>query len=184
MKAKGLRVFAAIMFLVGIAAGVVALIVSDATLKGVIALLLSVAIGLVVAIILCAVANNKEKRERIRASMDVVDDASVFDPIENNEITIAEDIPAIDNILDEDDDFILDPINEDVVDAPKTKYQIVREKIIEHTPLTEEQLDKAEKIGKVAIPVAAAASVVLMAAKLASYQKSERRRRAFFNWIS
>lgn len=179
MKAKGLRVLAAIMFLVGIVAGVVALIVADATIKGVIALLLSVAIGLIVAIILCAVANNKEKRERIRASMNMVEDATILDSIESDEIAIADDVPAIDDIIDDDADIIIDDI-----DAPKTKYQIVREKIIEHTPLTEEHLDKAEKIGKVALPVAAAASVLLMAAKLAGYQKSERRRRAFFNWIS
>lgn len=179
MKAKGLRVLAAIMFLVGIVAGVVALIVADATIKGVIALLLSVAIGLIVAIILCAVANNKEKRERIRASMNMVEDATILDSIGSDEIAIADDVPAIDDIIDDDADIIIDDI-----DAPKTKYQIVREKIIEHTPLTEEHLDKAEKIGKVALPVAAAASVLLMAAKLAGYQKSERRRRAFFNWIS
>ena len=183
MKATGLRVCAAIIFLIGIVAGVIAFISADAAFTGVIALLLFVAIGFAIALILCIIANskeNKEKRANINAAMNAVEDVTVLD---SDEIAIAEDVPAIDDIF-ADDEFLLDPIEEEAeVDAPKTKYQIVREKIIAHTPITEEHLDKAEKIGKVAIPVAAAASVVLMAAKLAGYQKNERRRRAFFDWI-
>ena len=75
----------------------------------------------------------------------------------------------------------VEPVEE--VELPKTKYQILRDKIVEHTPITYEQLDKAEKVGKVAIPVAAATAVVLMVAKLASYRKQEIRRRTFFDWL-
>ncbi|MBE6700090.1 MAG: hypothetical protein E7584_07635 [Ruminococcaceae bacterium] len=189
MKAKGLRVFAGLIILVGIVAGVAALIIDNCGTMGIIALGLSVAIGVVIACILFAVANNKEKRERIRASMEAVEDASIFDPIEepvvedivfDDEVSEYGDIPEF--IPEENTDLIFDPIEEEV-EVPKTKYQMVRDFVVEKTPITNEQIDKAEKIGKVAIPVAAVATVVLMAAKLASYRKSEIRRRTFFDWL-
>ncbi len=186
MKAKGLRVFAGLIILVGIVAGVVALILANGDPMGIVALGLSIAIGVVIACILFAVANNKEKRERIRASMEAVEDASIFDPIEE---PVAEDIILDDTVSEfgdlpefaPEEEFAVEPVEE--VELPKTKYQILRDKIVEHTPITYEQLDKAEKVGKVAIPVAAAATVVLMVAKLASYRKSEIRRRTFFDWL-
>ena len=189
MKAKGLRVFAGLIILVGIVAGVVALILANGDPMGIVALGLSIAIGVVIACILFAVANNKEKRERIRASMEAVEDASIFDTIEEVE-PVVEEIVLDDTVSEFGDipEFIpeeevaIEPV-EEVVELPKTKYQILRDKIVEHTPITNEQIDKAEKIGKVAIPVAAVATVVLMAAKLASYRKNEVRRRTFFDWI-
>ena len=81
----------------------------------------------------------------------------------------------------EEGEVEVEPVEE--VELPKTKYQMVRDLIVEKTPITNEQIDKAEKIGKVAIPVAAAATVVLMAAKLVSYRKQEIRRRTFFDWL-
>ena len=188
MKAKGLRVFAGLIILVGIIAGVLALILANGDPMGIIALGLSVAIGVVIACVLFAVANNKEKRERIRASMEVVEDASIFDPIEEpvvEDIIIDEEVSEFGDLPEflpeEETDLILDPVEE--VEVPKTKYQMLRDFVVEKTPITNEQIDKAEKIGKVAIPVAAAATVVLMAAKLASYRKSEIRRRTFFDWL-
>ena len=188
MKAKGLRVFAVLMILVGIIAGVAALIIDKCGTMGIIALALSVAIGVVIACILFAVANNKEKRERIRASMEAVEEASIFDPIEE---PVVEDIVLDDTVSEfedfsefapEEEEIAIEPV-EEVVELPKTKYQILRDKIVEHTPITNEQIDKAEKIGKVAIPVAAVATVVVMAAKLANYRKSAARRRTFFDWL-
>lgn len=194
MKVKGLRIFAWIMILVGIVAGVVALIADNFGLMGIIALGLSVAIGIVIACILFTVANNKEKRERIRASMEAVEDASIFDPIEesvedpmvdalvfDDDLTGYGDVPEF--IPEEDTDLIFDSVEEEV-QVPKTKYQMVRDFVVEKTPITNEQIDKAEKIGKVAIPVAAVATVVLMAAKLSSYRKNEIRRRTFFDWLN
>ena len=188
MKAKGLRVFAGLIILVGIIAGVLALILANGDPMGIIALGLSVAIGVVIACVLFAVANNKEKCERIRASMEVVEDASIFDPIEEpvvEDIIIDEEVSEFGDLPEflpeEETDLILDPVEE--VEVPKTKYQMLRDFVVEKTPITNEQIDKAEKIGKVAIPVAAAATVVLMAAKLASYRKSEIRRRTFFDWL-
>ena len=191
MKAKGLRVFAGLIILVGIIAGVVALILANGDPMGIVALGLSIAIGVVIACILFAVANNKEKRERIRASMEAVEDASIFDPIEEpvvveDDIIIDEEIPEFGDLPEftpaEDTDLVLDPIEE--IELPKTKYQMLRDYIVEKTPITNEQIDKAEKVGKVAIPVAAVATVVLMAAKLSSYRKSEIRRRTFFDWLA
>lgn len=191
MKAKGLRVFAGLIILVGIIAGVVALILANGDPMGIVALGLSIAIGVVIACVLFAVANNKEKRERIRASMEAVEDASIFDPIEEpvvveDDIIIDEEIPEFGDLPEftpaEDTDLVLDPIEE--IELPKTKYQMLRDYIVEKTPITNEQIDKAEKVGKVAIPVAAVATVVLMAAKLSSYRKSEIRRRTFFDWLA
>ena len=185
MKAKGLRVFAVLMIFVGIIAGVAALILANGDPMGIIALGLSVAIGIVIACILFAAANNKEKRERIRASMEAVEDATVLDPIEEpvEEVAVEEesefgDLPEF---LPEEGELEVEAVEE--VELPKTKYQMVRDLIVEKTPITNEQIDKAEKIGKVAIPVAAAATVVLMAAKLVSYRKQEIRRRTFFDWL-
>ena len=190
MKAKGLRVFAVLMIFVGIIAGVAALIIDKCGTMGIIALALSVAIGVVIACILFAVANNKEKRERIRASMEAVEDASIFDAVEEpalEDFNLEETEPIADfgdlpEFAPEEENLIVDPI-EEVVEAPKTKYQILRDKIVEKTPLTYEQLDKAEKVGKIAIPVAAVATVAVMVAKLASYRKQEIRRRTFFDWL-
>ena len=193
MKAKGLRVVAGLIILIGIVAGVAALIIDNCGTMGIIALGLSVAIGIVIACILFTVANNKEKRERIRASMEAVEDASIFDAIEepvvedlvfDTEVSEFGDIPEF--VPEEDvdtTDLIFDPIEEEV-EVPKTKYQMLRDYIVEKTPIPNEQIDKAEKVGKVAIPVAAVATVVLMAAKLASYRKNEIRRRTFFDWLS
>ena len=191
MKAKGLRDFAGLIILVGIIAGVVALILANGDPMGIVALGLSIAIGVVIACVLFAVANNKEKRERIRASMEAVEDASIFDPIEEpvvveDDIIIDEEIPEFGDLPEftpaEDTDLVLDPIEE--IELPKTKYQMLRDYIVEKTPITNEQIDKAEKVGKVAIPVAAVATVVLMAAKLSSYRKNEIRRRTFFDWLN
>lgn len=186
MKAKGLRVFGGLIILVGIIAGVVALILANGDPMGIVALGLSVLIGVVIACVLFTVANNKEKRERIRASMEAVEDATVLDPIEE---------PVIDDVVFDETEVEIEELPEfnpeealevepvEEVELPKTKYQILRDKIVEHTPITYEQLDKAEKVGKVAIPVAAATAVVLMVAKLASYRKQEIRRRTFFDWL-
>ena len=187
MKAKGFRVFAVLFILIGVVAGVVTSLFVNELLTRVIVLALCIAIGLVLAAIFFAIANNKEKRERIRASMEAVEDASIFDPIEEpvEEIVLDDttDFEEIPEFLPEDDDaLIVEPI-ETTIDAPKTKYQMLRDTIVEKTPITNEQIDKAEKIGKIAIPVAAAATVVLMAAKLANYRKQEVRRRTFFDWL-
>lgn len=188
MKAKGFRVFAVLFILVGVAAGVITSLFVDALLTRVIVIALCFAIGVVIGCIFFAIANNKEKRERIRASMEAVEDASIFDPIEEPVVEdiilddVATDFEEIPEFLPEDDtDLIIEPIEE--IEVPKTKYQMLRDKIVEKTPITNEQIDKAEKIGKIALPVAAAATVVLMAAKLASYRKQEVRRRTFFDWL-
>ncbi len=185
MKAKGFRVFAVLFILLGIIAGVAtALFVQDMTTR-IIAVALCVAIGGVLAAIFFVIANNKEKRERIRAAMEAaeeaVEDASIFDAVEEP----AEEI-ALDEVVSELDELV-EAVEEEVAaeEAPKyhPAYQYVRDKIVEKTPITNEQIDKAEKIGKVALPVAAAATVVLMAAKLAQYRKQEIRRRTFFDWL-
>jgi hypothetical protein len=192
MKATGFRVIAVLFILLGVAAGVVAFVATDAAIEGILALILSVALGVVISFIFFAIAANKEKRERIRASMEAVENATVLDPIEEpavEDIVLDEEIPNFEEIPDfnatEEINFIEEPA-EIIEDAPKKyhpAYQYVRDKIVEKTPVTNEQIDKAEKIGKIAIPVAAVATVALMAAKLVSYRKNETRRRTFFDWL-
>ena len=126
---------------------------------------------LVVGIILHIVANARAKREAIRACWDVVEDVDVMDAVEEDAVEAAIEEAAEESAEDAAED------------AEKTKIQIIREKIIEKTPLTEEQLEKAEKIGKIAVPVGAACIVLAMAAKLKGYKAGEARRRTFYNWL-
>ena len=117
------------------------------------------------------------------AAEEAVEDASIFDPVEEPapEVALEEVVSDLDELLDVPSEEEAEVVEE----APKyhPAYQYVRDKIVEKTPITNEQLDKAEQIGKVAIPVAAAATVVLMAAKLVQYRKQEIRRRTFFDWL-
>ena len=197
MKAKGLRSLAWIIIGIGVVAGVMPLVLWGNGTMEMIALGLTIAISIVIACVMFAIANHKEKAENFRAYMEVVEDASVLDSIEE---PVAIEEPVMDDIIlddvseygdvpeflpEDDTDLIFDPIEEEeVVEAPKSKYQQVRDFVVEKTPITNEQIDKAEKIGKVAIPVAAVATVVLMAAKLSSYRKNEIRRRTFFDWLN
>ena len=193
MKATGFRVIAVLFILLGVAAGAVAFVATDAAIEGIVALVLAVALGIVISLIFFALANNKEKREKIRASMEAVEDATVLDAIEepavedivlDDDILEVEELPVVDTA--EEIDLIEEPV--EIIEEPAKKYhpayQFVRDKIVEKTPITNEQIDKAEKIGKVAVPVAAVATVALMAARLASYRKNEARRRTFFDWLS
>lgn len=193
MKATGFRVIAVLFILLGVAAGAVAFVATDAAIEGIVALVLAVALGIVISLIFFALANNKEKREKIRASMEAVEDATVLDAIDepavedivlDDDILEVEELPVVDTA--EEIDLIEEPV--EIIEEPAKKYhpayQFVRDKIVEKTPITNEQIDKAEKIGKVAVPVAAVATVALMAARLASYRKNEARRRTFFDWLS
>lgn len=193
MKATGFRVIAVLFILLGVAAGAVAFVATDAAIEGIVALVLAVALGIVISLIFFALANNKEKREKIRASMEAVEDATVLDAIEepavedivlDDDILEVEELPVVDTA--EEIDLIEEPV--EIIEEPAKKYhpayQYVRDKIVEKTPITNEQIDKAEKIGKVAVPVAAVATVALMAARLVSYRKNEVRRRTFFDWLS
>jgi hypothetical protein len=113
---------------------------------------------------------------------EAVEDASILDAVEEEpvaEITLDEVASDLDELVEE----IEEEAAAEEARNYHPAYKYVRDKIIEKTPVTEEQMDKAEKIGKVALPVAAAATVVLMAAKLVQYRKQEIRRRTFFDWL-
>jgi hypothetical protein len=186
MKAKGFRVFAVLFILLGLIVGGVAFLLINEMPAKVITAVLCAAIGIVLAVIFFTVANNKEKREKIRAAMEAaeeaVEDASILDAVEEEpvaEITLDEVASDLDELVEE----IEEEAAAEEARNYHPAYKYVRDKIIEKTPVTEEQMDKAEKIGKVALPVAAAATVVLMAAKLVQYRKQEIRRRTFFDWL-
>ncbi|MBQ8311464.1 MAG: hypothetical protein IJX80_10680 [Clostridia bacterium] len=128
---------------------------------------------ILVGIILHIVANVRAKREAIRACWNVVEDADVVDAVEEE---------AIEEALEEAADEAVEETAEEA-ETEKTKIQIIREKIIEKTPLTEEQLAKAEQIGKIAVPVGAACIVLAMAAQLKGYRAGAARRRNFYKWL-
>ena len=129
---------------------------------------------IIVGIILHIVANARAKREAISECWDVVEDVDVMEAVE--EEPVEEEAPveeAIEEIVEEAPEVI-----------EKTKIQVIREKIVEKTPLTEEQLAKVEKVGKVAVPVGIACIAMLaMASKIKGYKAGEARRRDFYNWL-
>lgn len=192
MKAKGLRIVANLILWIGVVAcllgAILALLLSNGITFGIatdyvptptdfIILGAALAVFIVVAIILHAIANVKEKRARIAACWEELEATELLDE--------AEESVEEEELLEEEPAEVEEVVEEEVVEeeAPKTKLQLVKEKIVEKTPLTEEQLDKAEQIGKVAIPVAGAVAVLAMAVKLGSYRKQARRRRQFYNWL-
>ncbi len=193
MKAKGLRIVANLILWIGVVASLVglalALLISNELIPGLATdyqptttdyiILGSILVAaILIAIILHAIACVKEKRARIAAcwAEAEVEAATVLDeePVEEEIVEeIIEEEPA-EEIVEE---------TEEVVEAPKTKLDLVRAKIVEKTPITEEQLAKAEKIGKIALPIAGACIVVGMAAKLNCNRKKAARRRALYDWL-
>lgn len=133
-----------------------------------------VALFIVIAIVLHAVANVREKRLAIRECWEAAEEADAAEACADDTAVSCEE-------TEEDSDTTEATAEEEP--ASKSKLQVVREKIVEKTPLTEEQLDTAEKIGKVAVPVGAACVVLLMAAKLKGYKASAARRQTFYKWL-
>ncbi len=79
---------------------------------------------------------------------------------------------------------IEEPQAEEVVEEPKTKYQIVRQKVMEKTHITEEQIAKAKEAGKTALPaVAVAAAIGVLAVLAATETKSTKRRSSILDWF-
>ncbi len=127
---------------------------------------------ILVSIILFVIANSCEKREAIRACWNAAEET----PVDEEE---TEEEP-------EEEASEAEKTEEGVVaaeEAPKTRMQIVREKIMEKTGLDEEKLEKATKIGKVAIPVGAAVALIAMGATISSYRKKARYRQSFFRFL-
>ena len=190
MKAQGLRIVANLILWIGVIAcllgAVIALLLSNGITFGIatdyvptstdfIILGVALAVFIVVAIILHIIANVKEKRARIAACWAELEAAQALDDA----------IEELDDeeLLEEEPEEVEETVEETAEEVVPTKYQQIKAKIVEKTPLTEEQLDQAEKIGKVAVPVVGAVAVLAMAAKLGSYRKQAKRRRQFYNWL-
>ena len=132
---------------------------------------------LLVGIILHIAANARAKREAISACWNAVEDVDVMEAVEEEAIAEEELAEAIEEAVEE-------VVEEAAEETEKTKIQIIREKIVEKTPLTAEQLAKVEKVGKVAVPVGVACIAMLaMASKIKGYKAGEARRRDFYNWL-
>ncbi len=134
-----------------------------------------VALFIVIAIVLHAVANVREKRLAIRECWNAAEEADAA--------VIGEEPETDENTTEDVETDATEDVADVEAEESKNKLQVIREKIVEKTPLTEEQLDKAEKIGKVAVPVGAACVVLLMAAKLKGYKASATRRQTFYKWL-
>ena len=141
MKATGFRVIAVLFILLGVAAGAVAFVATDAAIEGIVALVLAVALGIVISLIFFALANNKEKREKIRASMEAVEDATVLDAIEepavedivlDDDILEVEELPVIDTA--EEIDLIEEPV--EIIEEPAKKYHKTNGMISVSIPIT------------------------------------------------
>jgi hypothetical protein len=137
---------------------------------------------LLVGIILHIVANARAKREAISACWNAVEDVDVMEAVE--EEAAAEEAVAEEELAEAIEEVVEEVAEEAAVEPGKTKIQIVREKIIEKTPLTAEQLEKVEKVGKIAVPVGIACITMLaMASKIKTYKAGEARRRNFYDWL-
>ncbi len=193
MKAKGLRIVANLILWIGVVASLLglalALLISNDLIPGLATdyqptntdyiILGSILVGaILISIILHIIACVKERRARI---------AACWAEAEVEEATVLDEEPVEEELIEEEP-IEEEPIEEEIIEepveeAPKTKLDLVRAKIIEKTPITEEQLEKAEKIGKIALPIAGACIVVGMAAKLSCNRKKAARRRALYDWL-
>ncbi|MBQ7336407.1 MAG: hypothetical protein IJW92_08050 [Clostridia bacterium] len=186
MKSKRIRLAAKLILWIGVIAGllgcVLALLLAMGNPLGIptdyvpqtldfIIVAAGLVVVILVSIILHAVANGCEKREQIRACFEAAEAESVV------EEEVAEE--PVEEAVEE----VAETEVEAVEEAPKTKLQIVRAKVMEKTHMTEEQMQKAEKIAKVAVPVGAACIVVGMALKLKGYRKQARMRQTFYKWL-
>ena len=199
MKAKGLRIVANLILWIGVVAcllgAVLALLLSNGITFGIatdyvptttdfIILGVALAVFILTAIILHIIANVKETRARIAAcwaeleTVDVADEA--IEELADEEALAVEAATA--DLADAEEEIVVeDEAVEEEVSV--SKLQFVKDKIVEKTPLTAEQVDKAEKIGKIAVPVVGAVAVLAMTAKLGSYRKQAKRRRLFYDWL-
>ncbi len=198
MKAKGLRIVANLVLCIGVVASLAGLAVALLISNGLIGIATDYIPQMIDYIILAAifgvaflaflilhiVANVKAKRERIAACWAEAEAAALLEEAEIEEAIDEVEEDAADETVEEEcaeEEAVEECTEEEVV--TKTKLQIVREKILEKTPITEEQLDKAEKIGKVAIPVAGACLVLAVAAKAGSNRKKAARRQKLYKWL-
>lgn len=131
---------------------------------------------ILISIILFVAANGCEKREAIRACWQAAEET----PVDEEE---TEELPEEASETETEDAEAAEEGAETAEEAPKTRLQVVREKIMEKTGLDEEKLEKATKIGKVAIPVGAAVALIAMGATISSYRKKARYRQNFFRFL-
>ena len=130
---------------------------------------------ILIGVLIHVIANARAKREAIRECWDVVEDADAIDAVEEEAV-----VEAVEEVEPE----VVEETEEIADGSLKAKIQAIRVKIVEKTPLTEEQLEKVEKVGKVAVPVGIACITMLaMASKIKTYKAGEARRRSFYNWL-
>ena len=186
MKAKGIRIVANLILWIGVVACVLgcvlAMLLSMGNPLGLptdyvpdqwcyIILGIILAATFVIFLILRAVASVKEKRAAIRACWEAAEEAAIEEACveECCEETCGEEC--------------CEEACEETAEAPKSKADAVRKLILDKTPITEEQLAKAEEVGKIALPIVATAAAIAVVAKVGSNQKKARRRHAFYKWL-
>ncbi len=207
MKAKGLRLVANLVLCIGVVACLLGLVISLLISNGLIFgleptdyvpqmmdfIILGIALAVIVLafIVLQIVANVKAKRERIAACWAEAEAAAILaEALEAEEAmnALAEEA-ALEEPVVEDEEAVEEveeeavEVEEVVEELPLTKGQIVRQKIVENTPITEKQLETATKVGKIAIPVATTCLVIAAATKIGiSCQKASNRQK-FYKWL-
>ncbi len=146
---------------------------------------------LIVAIVLHVVASRKERRERIRACWEAgeADAGEAEETAETEEPVIeveVEDVIDAEEPIAEEPESTEEAVAVEAADAPKkqNKLKAVRAKIAEKTPLSEKQITVVAAAVLAAIPVALAGIAFgKQNAKLKAYQKKEKRRQDFYNWL-
>ncbi len=131
---------------------------------------IGMAVVIVVGIILHVIANCCAAREKIRACWA----ETAEEPVEE--------------IAEEPVEEMVEEIVEEVVEEePKTRMQVIYaniyDKVKEKTNMTDEQMETAKKVGKVALPVGAACISLAVLAKLGHYRKQAKNRAMFYKWL-
>ncbi len=189
MKSKRIHLAANLVLWIGLIAGllgcIVALLLAEGNPLGLptdyvptqndfIYIGIGLAAIIVISIILHVIANCCASREKIRAcwAEAAVEEAPVEEaPVEE----------AVEETVEEE------AVEEIAEEEPKTRLQIIYaniyDKVKEKTNLTDEQLEKAKKVGKVALPVGAACVSLAVLAKLGHYRKQAKNRAQFYKWL-
>ena len=190
MKSKGIRLIARLILWIGVIAclvgTVLALLLAMNNPLGIptdyvpqtldfIILGAGLVVVILLSVILFVIANAAEKREQIRACWAAAAAEEAVEAEEEEEVA-----EETEEAVEEETEEVVEEV---VEEQPKTKLQVIREKLMEKAHISEEQYEKAKKVGKVAVPVGAAVVVLAMVAKLGRYQRQASFRRSFYKWL-
>ncbi len=211
MKAKGLRLVANLVLCIGVVACLLGLVISLLISNGLIFgieptdyvpelkdfIILGVALGVIVVafIVLQIIANVQATRERIAACWEEAEAAALLEEalaaeeemnalaeVEQNAEAV-EGEEATEETAEEAVEEATEVTAEEPEEVPLTAGQVVSQKIVENTPITEKHLETAAKVGKIVVPVATACLMIVAAAKVGESCQKTSNRKNFYKWL-